>query len=234
MRKLSLLAVLALFAGAAISACGGSLRGGLDTRSVTTAPITFTETVTTPTATYPTTTSVPYIGPQEVPIEVGRFLAPAVTTHLGTIVHGIQCEPTQQLAYRTYVHLQVYVNGRPRALPGGIGMVDPSGSVTQNGLVYSAQTCYYWLHTRAADGVILVESPNSRRFDLGDFFAIWNQPLSARRVAGASGRVTAIVNGRPWTKSPRLIPLRQHTQIELAVGKPVPAFSPIDWSVTNF
>ena len=50
---------------------------------------------------------------------------------------------------------------------------------TPHGLFYSTHTCMYWLHTRAADGLIEVQSPVPRQFTLGDFFAIWNQPLSA-------------------------------------------------------
>lgn len=223
------MAVLALVAGAAIGACG-SVR----TDPATTTPLTFTDTGTAPvTSTIPAPTYTSYIGPQAVPIETGRFLAPAVSTPLGTVIDGIQCMPDTQLAYHAYAHLQVYVDGHSRALPGGIGMVDPAATVTASGLLYETDTCLYWLHTRAADGVIAVESPIAHHYTLGNFFAIWDQPLSRDRVAGARGSVSALVNGKAWTKSLASIPLSEHTQIELAVGKPVPAYAPIDWSVTG-
>jgi len=228
-RRCICVAALAFVASAAIGACGS-----VQTDPATTTPVTFGYTVTAAvTTTVPEPTATTYIGPQAVDIETGPFLAPAVTTPLGKIIDGIQCNPLRQLAYRAYVHLQIYVRGSSRALPGGIGMVDPNARVTDNGLVFNAQTCYYWLHTSAADGVIAVESPRSRRFTLGDFFAVWNQRLSPNAVAGETGRVTALVNGKPWHRSPRLIPLTEHAQIELAVGKPVPAYRPIDWSVTT-
>src|SRR5437763_14718324 len=41
------------------------------------------------------------------------------------------------------------------------------------------------------DFVVHVESPVQRTFTLGDFFAIWGQPLSPTRVGPASGSVNA-------------------------------------------
>lgn len=214
-----------------LSGCGGG--GNNNGGSPPTAPLTFSITMTTPTDTVATPTSKAYIGPNGLPMEVGSFLAPATTTRLGAIVRGIQCEPWAQLAYTSYAHLQVYVNGQPRALPGGIGIVDENPIETEHGLFYGALTCMYWLHTRAADGLVEVQSPVSRSFTLGDLFAVWNQPLGRRRVAGSSGPVTAIVNGHRWRGNPALIPLAEHEAIQLAVGKPTPPAQNVDWIGTN-
>jgi hypothetical protein len=92
----------------------------------------------------------------------------------------------------------------------------------------------YWVHTRAADGLVEVESPVSRRFTLGDLFAVWHQPLNRMRVARSHGRVTATVNGKPWHGNPTRIPLTEHAAIQLAVGKPAPPPKPVDWVGTNF
>lgn len=228
MRRFTLWAALALIAGAALGACGVTP----DATTVST-PLTFAPTIAVPTTTVPVPTRTTYLGPELVPIETGPFLGQAATTLLGTRVDGIQCSLLEQLAYHAYAHLQVYVDGSSWALPGGIGMVDPSVQASKRGLSFSSTTCVYWLHTRAADGVIQIESPTPRRFTLGNFFAIWNQPLNRHRVAGVSGRVTAIVNGKRWTESPRKIPLTEHEQIELAVGTPVPRFMRIDWTGTG-
>jgi hypothetical protein len=229
MRTRIVAAVLALFAGTAVAACGS-----VQSDPSTTAPLTFTATVTVPTTTVPTPSSISYIGPEGVPIETGPFLATAATTVLGRIVDGIQCQGLQQLADRAYVHLQVYVRGRAQALPGGIGLVDPTATATARGLLFSPQTCYYWLHTRAADGVVQVESPKYRVYTLGDFFKVWDQPLSRDRVTANRGGVTAIVDGRRWRGDPNLIPLAEHESIELAVGRPVPPFRALDWTGTGF
>ena len=225
-----LLAVLALVACTALAGCGSSA----PTDPSTTIPVRFTETVTVPTTTVLTPTSTSYTGPEGVPIETGPFLARATTTHLGRIVNGIQCQGLRQLAYRAYVHLQVYVDGQSRAIPGGIGLVDPTAATTRKGLIFSAHTCYYWLHTRAADGLVQVESPNDRTYTLGDLFKVWSQTLDRDQVAANSGRVTAIVNGKRWRRNPSLIPLTEHESIELAVGKPVPPYQGVDWTGTGY
>lgn len=223
---------VALLVSATVAACGGSLETQSSTTSPAT-PVTFSVTVPTPTSTVPEPTATSYVGPQGLPIQTGPFLAPATTTRLGSITDGIQCVSIAQMAYTAYAHLQVYVRGRPRALPGGVGMVGPVAKITPQGLLFSPRTCMYWLHTRAADGLIAAQSPVPRHYTLGQFFRIWDQPLSSHRVGPARGVVTATVNGRRWHGDLTRIPLREHTDIQLAVGRPVPANVPVDWSGTR-
>jgi hypothetical protein len=172
------------------------------------------------------------IGFEGVAIEQGQDLAPASTTQTGA-VDGIQCGPTEQLAYHIHAHLAVYVNGSLRALPGGIGI--PGSQVVQSaqGPVAAGGQCIYWMHTHAPDGVIHIESPTQRIYTLGNFFDIWHQPLSATQVGSASGKVTALVNGKAWTKNPRSIPLDPHTVVQLSVGSPVVPFQSVSWSGTQ-
>ena len=169
------------------------------------------------------------IGFEGVPIQSGSDIAPADTTQTGT-VNGIRCGPTEQLAYHIHAHLSIYVNGQPRALPGGIGIPGSTVIQTSEGPVAQGGQCIYWLHTHAPDGVIHVESPTERIYTLGDFFDEWHQPLSPNQVGTAKGKVTAIVNGKLWTKNPREIPLRPHNVIQLGVGQPVVPFKPMSWS----
>jgi hypothetical protein len=192
---------------------------------------------TTPTATTPTpqAASQPGAGqpgPEGAILEQGPFLAPASSTAPGTTVDGIQCAPLEQLAYHIHAHLQVYIDGTPRALPGAIGMNGPVAQATAAGPFYSATKCIYWLHTHAGDGIIHIESPTQKIYTLSDFFDEWQQPLSATRVAGAAGPVTAFVNGTRWirSRSPRDIPLRPHAVIQLDVGRPVVPFQPFSWA----
>jgi hypothetical protein len=179
-----------------------------------------------------TTSSAGQIGFEGVAIEPGQDLAPASTTQTGT-VDGIQCGSTEQLAYHIHAHLQVYVNGQARSLPGGIGIPGSQVTSTAQGPVAQGGQCIYWLHTHAPDGIIHIESPTQRVYTLGDFFDEWHQPLSATRVATASGKVTAFVNGKPWTKNPRDIPLDPHAVIQLSVGTPVVAFKTQSWAGTQ-
>lgn len=73
--------------------------------------------------------------------------------------------------------------------------VTPVAQETAEGPFYGATRCYYWLHVHAQDGVIHIESPSKRRYTLGDFFAIWRQPLTFTRVGPVSGKLTVFVNG---------------------------------------
>jgi hypothetical protein len=172
------------------------------------------------------------LGFEGVPIEQGPDLAPASTTGTST-VDGIKCGATEQLAYHIHGHLIVYVNGHPRALPGGIGIPGSMSELSAAGPVAVGGQCIYWLHTHAPDGVIHVESPTQRIYTLGDFFDEWNQPLTANRVGDAQGKVTAIVNGKPWTKDVRAIPLDPHVVIQLNIGQPAVPFQTVDWSQTH-
>ncbi len=173
------------------------------------------------------------IGPEGIPLEIGPVLAPASTTAPGVTIDGIHCAPIEQLAYHIHAHLQVYVDGQPRAVPAAIGMLGPVAQQTPYGAFYGATRCYYWLHTHARDGVIHIESPTRRLYTLGDFFDEWGQQLSPDRVASAKGAVTAFVDGRRWTKSPRDIPLDPHAVIQLDVGAPTVPFGAISWAGTN-
>jgi hypothetical protein len=180
-----------------------------------------------------TSTTAPVaVGFEGVPLEQGPGLAPASTTQTGP-VNGIQCGSTEQLAYHIHAHLAVYVNGSPRALPAGIGIPGSTTEQSAQGPVAAGGQCIYWLHTHAPDGVIHVESPTHRIYTLGDFFDEWHQPLSANQVGAASGKVTAFVNGKPWTKNPRAIPLIPHAVIQLSVGTPVVPFKNVSWSQTQ-
>jgi hypothetical protein len=172
-------------------------------------------------------------GPDGLALESGFPLAPTSTTISGQTIDGIQCNRLVQLAYQTYAHLQVDVRGRPRSLPGAIGLVNSSAQTTGTTTTYAGGLCSYWLHTDSADGVVKIDSPVPETYTLGDLFDIWTEPLTATRVADSRGRVTALVNGRRWHGSPRTIPLREHETIQLAVGRPVPRYVPVNWSETD-
>ncbi|WP_249012082.1 hypothetical protein [Conexibacter sp. DBS9H8] len=203
----------------------------------TTTTYTYTVVGTTPSGQTETETdayvSTTPAGPNGVALEPGPLLPAASPSLTGQTIDGIGCSRLTQLAYQAYAHLQIDRRGRPQALPGGIGLVTPVPSATGTVTTYSADLCSYWIHTRAANGLIEVDSPAPETFTLGDLFDIWGQPLGVRRVAGDRGRVTAIVNGRRWHGSPRAIPLREHESIELAVGRPIPRFHAVDWAATQ-
>jgi hypothetical protein len=170
------------------------------------------------------------MGPEGIPIEEGQSLAPATTTLTSKQVDGIRCAPIEQLAYHIHAHLQVYDHGKPRQLPGAIGMLGPQAQQTKYGPFYGATECYYWLHTHTADGIIHIESPTAAIYTLGDFFDEWGQPLSATQVATVKGPVTAYINGQRWTKNVRDIPLHDHAVVQLNVGEPAVPFQDVSFA----
>jgi hypothetical protein len=177
-------------------------------------------------------TSQPAIGFEGVPLQTGPALAPASTTGTGK-VDGISCGASEQLVYHIHAHLAVFKNGQAYTLPAGVGIPGSQAQQTSQGPLASGGSCIYWLHTHTTDGVIHIESPTKAIYTLGTFFDEWHQPLTGSQVAGLSGKVTAFVNGKPWKKSPRDIPLLPHADIQLEIGEPSPPVVNIDWSQTQ-
>jgi len=165
-------------------------------------------------------------GPELVPIPAApRLASPVSQARPGKSIDGIKCEFNPKLLFHVHVHLTLFVDGKARAVPAGIGFWPPLGPQNyRHGQFGVTQgNCWSWLSTRYADGLIHVESPIERRFVLGELFDIWGQPLGRRAVGPARGAVTAIVDRRVWTGDPRRIPLTAHAQIQLEVGTPLVA-----------
>ena len=169
------------------------------------------------------------LGPEGIALQAGTPLAPNTTAAKGSTVQGVQCSGGEQVAYHIHTHLAVYVNGVLRPISPGIGTVAPVAQQTANGVFDSASSCYYWLHVHAQDGVIHVESPTNGTYTLGQFFAIWGQPLSKTQVGPATGTLTVYVNGKQYSGDPKAIPLASREDIQLDVGTPVPPKA-VDWS----
>lgn len=155
--------------------------------------------------------------------QTAPLLASADTAATGETVDGIQCQASEQVVYHIHSHLAVYVASAARTIPAGIGIPPPRQiEQTPEGPFVVAGTCYYWLHSHTADGIIHIESPTQRIYTLGNYFDIWRQPLSATQVGPATGTVIAYVNGQRYTGDVRAIPLEVHTLVQLDVGRDVP------------
>ena len=142
------------------------------------------------------------LGPEGVPVPNAAPLAGLSTAATGQTVHGISCQTNEQTLFHIHAHLTVFVNGTARQVPAAIGIPGAQAQNTASGPFIGSGTCFYWLHTHAADGIIHIESPVKRTYTLGDFFAEWGQPLSSSRVGPATGPVTAILNGKVFTGNP--------------------------------
>jgi hypothetical protein len=140
----------------------------------------------------------------------------------GGMVDGIG-SGGEQVAFHIHAHLAVFVNGRRRTIPYGIGVVLPLDlTETADGPFVADGAAFYWLHTHDTSGVIHVESPVRRSYTLGEFFDLWGEPLGTAQVGPDRGRVTALVDGTRFGGDPRDIRLGRHTVIQLDVGAVVP------------
>jgi hypothetical protein len=127
------------------------------------------------------------IGPEGVPVPSAAPLASTTAAATGGDVDGIKCQTSEQAVLHIHAHLTIFVNGSPRQIPAGVGIPGARPQNTAQGLFASGGSCFYWLHTHAADGIIHVESPVQRTYTLGDFFGEWGQPLGPRQVGPPPG-----------------------------------------------
>jgi hypothetical protein len=145
-------------------------------------------------------------------------------------VSGITCDALESTLFHIHVHLAIFFDGQEQLVPFGVGVGQPwvvtdsaRGPFARDG------SCFYWLHTHTGDGVVHIESPVRRRFTLGEFFAIWQEPLSATQVGPATGPVIVYVNGTRDDTDPAEITLTSHARIQLDVGQDVPPY-PFDFA----
>ena len=162
-------------------------------------------------------------GPEGAPIPAAAPLASTATAVTGRTVDGISCQSSEQTIFHIHAHLTIFVNGSARQVAAGIGIPGAQGQAAPTGTFISSGTCFYWLHTHAADGIIHIESPVQRTFTLGELFNEWGQPLGPDRIGPASGHVTALYNGQVYQGNPSDIPLNAHAQIQLEIGTPLVA-----------
>lgn len=139
----------------------------------------------------------------------------------GGAVQGVGCDAATPVVH-VHAHLTLIADSVQRAIPMAVGTPDPF--VIDNIVV--AARCFYWLHTHDATGIIHLEAPDSSTLTLGNFFAIWGQPLSRTNVGGFQGDVTAYVDSTRYDGELSAIPITAHTQITLIVGG-VPAEIPV-------
>ncbi len=152
-------------------------------------------------------------GPETIPVPSGPKLATLLNAATGQSVDGIQCQAGEQTVVHVHTHLTIFVNGKARVIPYGIGIPGFQAVSTPQGPFVETGSCFYWLHVHANDGIIHIESPSTTdTFTLGQFFDEWGIPLSTTQVGSATGQVTVFFTSpgkKPmlYTGDPTDIPL---------------------------
>lgn len=170
----------------------------------------------------------------------------------GQTVDGLPCASTMPSTYHVHAFLGIIINGRQYAMPDGAGMKSPGADGTYQGVPNWTEyaSCYYYLHTHDASGVIHIESPQSASqstslYTLRNFFDVWGRVISSSQIGPFTGTVTAYVaqvplkqsritasNYTQFTGNPGTIPLKSHTTIWLEIGPKI--YTPAQLPVLNY
>jgi hypothetical protein len=130
-------------------------------------------------------------------------------------VGGVNCVSSE--VYHLHALVSIYKNGVRQGLPENVGR---SG-------------CTYELHTHDVTGVVHIETDVAKKFTLGQFFALWNQPLGAGGTAGLPGPVVfyLIENDKltPVAGDPAQLELIAHREVVITSGAPPATLPKYRW-----
>jgi hypothetical protein len=131
---------------------------------------------------------------------------------------NVPCGPSEVLTRHEHAHLTILIRGQIKTVPAFVGIT-------------ASQIC--WLHTHDTSGIIHVEAGDSRALTLGDFFAVWRQPLGATVIdderVGTGESIQTTVNQQAYAAAPETIVLKDHQDIVLQLGPPFLNLQPYVW-----
>jgi len=123
---------------------------------------------------------------------------------------GLSMLTAEGTAEHIHTHLTITADGKAVTVPADIG-------IDLNAQMISP------LHTHDTTGIIHVESPVVKPFNLGEVFTEWNVALSAGQVGsyGTSGgyTITTFVNGKQRAGDPASIQLANHEDVDIVITK---------------
>jgi hypothetical protein len=141
----------------------------------------------------------------------------------GATVQGVPCAAPVD-TFHIHSHLSIIVNGQAQAIAANVGLVDTA-----------TLDCHYYVHTHDRSGKVHVEAPAAGTFTLGQFFAIWGQPLTSTNVAGITNMdrkvyITENSTVTEFTGDPATIELQSHRHIAIVLGTPVTQVPFFTWT----
>lgn len=152
----------------------------------------------------------------------------------GQAVLGLACEkPVKSSPAHGYTHLSLVVDGQQVAIPEDIGLV-AQGSAGIADANLRQVGCYYPLTTTDSSGKIRTKPGNAAPYTLGQFFALWGQPLSTGNVAGYAGKPVKVFirNGstlNEYTGALDALPLTANQEITIQIGTAINAIPNYQW-----
>jgi hypothetical protein len=152
---------------------------------------------------------------------------------------GLVPETAERLQYHVHAHLDIFVNGGIKLIPGGIGIQinDPAvhtgpidGLPAYGGINPPCQNpCISPLHTHDVTGILHTESATVKDNTLGQFFIEWAVPLSKTCIGtycSPAAPIKWFVDGNAFSGDPRNIDLSNRLEIAVVIGNPAPATIP--------
>lgn len=156
------------------------------------------------------------------------------TGGMGQTVLGLACEKSVKVspAYG-YTHLNLVVDGQKIAIPEDIGLV-VQGSPGIVDPASRAVGCNYPLMTTDTSGKIRTRPGSATPYTLGQFFALWGQPLTTTNVAGYTGKPVKVFirDGSTlaeYAGAPDALPLTGNREITIQIGSALNEIPNFEW-----
>jgi len=131
---------------------------------------------------------------------------------------NVPCGPSEVFTRHDHAHLTILIRGQIKTVPAFVGIT---------------ATSICWLHTHDTSGIVHIEAGDNRTLTLGDFFAVWRQPLSRTVIdserAENGGSVQTTVDQQPYADAPETIVLKNHEDVVLQLGPPFLQIAPYVW-----
>ena len=137
---------------------------------------------------------------------------PAELTHLRERLSaiGLPALKSEGNALHIHQHLDIFVHGKPVAIPKDIGVFEGVGG-------YIAS-----VHVHDLSGIVHIESPTIADFSLGQVFDIWGVRFTNDCIGGyctdATNTLQLIVDGKPYVGDVRSLTLTPHQEIVVLYG----------------
>jgi len=214
--------LLILLLGLSLAACGG----GSDDDGSTPPP-----SPPAPPAP-PTPPAVPPVSSTVINLDGGQQIGATHWPDGATSVGGqgqpvgtLECNAATPGPVHIHAHLSIFLNGEQLAIPSRIGFVDSSPS----------SSCHYQLHSHDRTGLVHVHATTPTDFTLGQYFAIWGQPLETANIAGETGMpvkvyITDAGVVSEVTSNWSAIVLDSHREVTIQIGTAITEIPNYTWA----
>jgi hypothetical protein len=136
------------------------------------------------------------------------WAAPA-NTDAAVKAAGLTMLNAEGTAEHIHVHLDVWVDGQKVTVPQLVGINESAQTISP-------------LHTHDTTGVVHIESPVVKDYNLGQFMTEWGVPLNANQIgtdkADATHSLKLYVNGKQASGDPSQLVFHAHDEIALVYG----------------